>query len=180
MALSKERKEELIAQYEGWLRDSRAIFLTEYTGLSMAAIDKLRDSIREAGGEFHVMKNTLGKLAFERAGLDVPEEYLTGSTALGIAFEDAPAVAKAIAEFAKEAEVVKIKGGFLGSEHLSQQAVNRLATLPPLPVVRSQVLAMLVTPATQLTRLLAEPGRQIAQVLKAYADSAGVPEPVES
>jgi large subunit ribosomal protein L10 len=111
--------------------------------------------------------------------LDVPAEYLTGSTALGIAFEDAPAVAKAIADFAREAEVVKIKGGFLGSEHLSEKSVTRLATLPPLPVVRGQLLAMLVTPGTQLTRLLAEPGRQIAQVLKAFADSNDTPEPVE-
>jgi large subunit ribosomal protein L10 len=171
LALSKERKEELVAQYEGWLRDSHAVFLTEYTGLNMAAIDKLRASVREAGGEFHVMKNTLGKLAFERAGLDVPEEFLTGSTALGVAFEDAPAVAKAIADFAKDVEAVKIKGGFLGTERLSQQSAIRLATLPPLPVVRSQLLAMFNTPATQLVRLLAEPGRQIAQVVKAFSES---------
>lgn len=180
MALSKEKKEELVSQYEGWLRDSRAVFLTEYTGLNVAAFDKLRASVREAGGEFHVMKNTLGKLAFEKAGLDLPAEYLVGSTALGIAFEDAPAVAKAIAEFGKEAEAIKIKGGFIGNEHLSQQAVMRLATLPSLPVVRAQLLATLVAPATQLARLLAEPGRQIAQVLKAYSDSGAMPEPAES
>jgi large subunit ribosomal protein L10 len=170
LALSKEEKQTIVAEYEDWLKKSEAIFLTEYTGLTMPAFDELRKRIREAGGEFHVVKNTLGKVAFKSAGLDVPQEYLLGSTALGIAFSDAPGVAKAIADFAKDKEAVKIKGGFLGSKHLSSQEVVRLATLPPLPVVRAQFLALLNTPATQLTRLLAEPGRRIAQVLKAYAD----------
>lgn len=170
MALSKERKQAILAEYEEWLKKSEAVFLTEYSGLTMPSFDELRKRIREAGGEYHVVKNTLGKLAFKAAGYDVPEETMLGSTAIGLAFSDAPGVAKVIADFAKEKEAVKIKGGFLGKQLMTQQQVMRLATLPPLPVVRSQFLAMLNTPATQLTRLLAEPGRRVAQVLKAYAD----------
>ncbi len=170
MALSKEKKQELLAEYEAWLAKSEAVFLTEYTGLTMPDFNELRKRIREIGGEFHVVKNTLGKRAFQNAGLDVPAEYLLGSTALGLAFSDAPGVAKAIADFAKEKEAVKIKGGFLGKQHMTQDAVMRLATLPPMPVVRSQLLAMFNTPATQLVRVLSEPGRQVAQVLKAFAD----------
>ncbi len=170
MALSKEEKQTIVSEYEGWLKKSEAVFLTEYTGLSMPAFDELRKRVRKAGGEYHVMKNTLGKLAFKSAGLDLPAEYLLGSTALGLAFSDAPGVAKAIADFAKEKEAVKIKGGFLGTKPLTSQEVVRLATLPSLPVIRAQFLALLNTPATQLTRLLAEPGRRVAQVLKAYAD----------
>lgn len=170
MALSKEEKQTIVSEYEDWLKRSEAVFLTEYTGLTMPAFDELRRRIREAGGEFHVIKNTLGKRAFESAGLDVPAEQLLGSTALGLAFSDAPGVAKALADFAKEKDALKIKGGFLGAKPLSSQEVIRLATLPSLPVVRAQFLALLNTPATQLTRLLAEPGRRVAQVLKAYAD----------
>lgn len=170
MALSKEEKQTIVAVYEDWLKKSEAVFLTEYTGLTMPAFDELRKRVREAGGEYHVMKNTLGKLAFKSVGLDLPAEYLLGSTALGVAYSDAPGVAKAIADFAKDKEAVKIKGGFLGTKRLTSQEVVRLATLPPLPVVRAQFLAMLNTPATQLTRLLAEPGRRVAQVLKAFAD----------
>lgn len=174
MALSKEKKQAIVAEYEGWLKKSEAVFLTEYTGLTMPAFDELRRRIREAGGEFHVIKNTLGKLALKSAGLDAPEEMLLGSTAIGLAFSDAPGVAKAIADFAKEREALKIKGGFLGKQYVSKQEVTRLATLPPLPVVRSQLLAMLNTPATQLVRLLNEPGRRVAQVLKAYADKSAM------
>jgi large subunit ribosomal protein L10 len=170
LALSKDRKQAILAQYEEWLSKSEAIFVTEYSGLSMPDFDELRKRIREAGGEFHVVKNTLGKRAFQAAGIDMPEELLLGSSAVGLAFTDAPGVAKAIADFAKDKEAVKIKGGFLGKQSLGAAEVARLATLPPLPVVRAQLLAMLNTPATQLTRLLAEPGRRVAQVLKAYAD----------
>jgi len=170
LALSKEKKQAIVAEYEGWLNKSEAVFLTEYSGLTMPGFDELRKRIREAGGEFHVMKNTLGKLAFKSAGLDGPAETMLGSTAIGLAFSDAPGVAKAIADFAKDKEAIKIKGGFLGRQYLTGQEVARLATLPPLPVVRSQFLAMLNAPATQLVRLLNEPGRRVAQVLKAYAD----------
>lgn len=180
MALSKDKKDELVTKYESWIKDSEAIYLTEYSGLDMPAIDDLRAKIREAGGEFHIMKNRLGKLAFASAGYEIPEEYLLGSTAVGLAFEDAPGVAKALADFAKDAESIKIKGGFLEGEHLSKEEISRLATLPPLPVVQAQFLALLNTPATQLARLLTEPSRQIAQVLKAFADSGASPEPVEN
>jgi large subunit ribosomal protein L10 len=170
LALSKERKLAILAEYEAWLAKAEAVFLTEYTGLTVPDLEALRSRIREVGGEFHVVKNTLGKIAFKKAGLDVPAEQLLGSTAIGLAFTDAPGVAKVIADFAKEKQAVKVKGGFLGKQFLSQPEVLRLATLPPLPVVRSQLLALLNTPATQLVRLLAEPGRRVAQVIKAYAD----------
>jgi large subunit ribosomal protein L10 len=170
LALSKDRKQAILAQYEEWLSKSEAIFVTEYSGLTMPDFDELRKRIREAGGEFHIVKNTLGKRAFQSAGIEVPDSFLVGSTAMGLAFSDAPGVAKAIADFAKDKEAVKIKGGFLGKQSMAAADVARLATLPPLPVVRAQLLAMLNTPATQLTRLLAEPGRRVAQVLKAYAD----------
>lgn len=180
MALSKEKKEELVALYESWIKDSEAIYLTEYSGLDMSAIDDLRGKMREAGGEFHIMQNRLGKLAFAAAGYEIPEEYLEGSTAVGLAFEDAPGVAKVISEFAKEAKMIKIKGGFLEGEHFSAEQISRLATLPPLPVVRGQLLAMFNAPATQISRILAEPGRQVAQVLKAFADAGASPEPATS
>ncbi|UYN92227.1 MAG: 50S ribosomal protein L10 [Anaerolineales bacterium] len=172
MALSKEKKQSISAQYEQWLGNSEAVFLTEYSGLSMPAFDELRKRIREAGGEFHVIKNTLGRRAFKAAGYEVPEADLLGSTAVGLAFSDAPAVAKALTDFAKDQEAVKIKSGFLGKDYLSKQDVTRLATLPALPVVRSQFLALLNTPATQLVRLLNEPGRRVAQVIKANAEKA--------
>lgn len=171
MALTKKRKEEVVDQYEKWLKESQSVVLTEYTGLNVAAMNELRGKIREVGGEFHVIKNTLAKRAFASAGLDAPDEYFLGSTALGIAFEDPTDVVKAISDYSKETEFVIIKGGFMGDQHMTADEVKALADLPPMPVVRGQLLGVLMAPASKLTRLLAEPGRQVAQVLKAYAES---------
>jgi large subunit ribosomal protein L10 len=170
LAFSKERKKEIVATYQDWLGNSQAVFLAEYTGLSMNDMDALRDKVREVGGEFHVIKNTLGKIAFEESGYQVPEDLFLGSTAAGFAFEDAPAMAKALADFSKSVGFLQFKGGYLEKDMLSVEEIKSLAALPPLPIVRAQLLSTLIAPATQLARVLAEPARQIAAVLQAFAD----------
>lgn len=177
MAISKERKDELTAQYDQWVNSSRAMIMAEYTGLGMKQIDVLRSKVREVGGEFHIVKNTLGKRAFSQAGFEVPEDYFTGSTAIVFAFEDAPATAKAVMEYTRTTEFLKVKGGFLGKNVITADAVKSLADMPPLPVLRAQLLGTLLAPAGKLVRTLAEPGRQIAAVVKAYSEpeSANAP-----
>lgn len=175
MAVSKERKNEIVATYQEWLDKSQAVYLAEYIGLSVKDLDALRDKVREVGGEFHIIKNTLGKLAFEGAGYDVPPEYFLGSTAAGFAFEDAPAMAKAMADFSKSVQFLKFKGGYLETNILSAEEIKALAALPPLPVLRAQLLGTLMAPANQLVRTLAEPGRQMAAVLQAFVDAEAAP-----
>jgi large subunit ribosomal protein L10 len=172
LALTKERKKELQAQYEAWFKDSEAFVLTEYTGLTMPQMTELRTKIREAGGEFHVIKNTLGARALEAVGMEVPDGTFVGSTAVGIAYEDPPGVAKAIKDFGKEFEFVKIKCGVMDGKTMDAAEINALAELPPLPVVRGQLLGVISAPASKLVRTLSEPGRSLAQVLKAHADAA--------
>lgn len=171
MAITEERKKELVASYQQRLRDSRAVILTEYIGLSMKDLDNLRSKVREIGGEFHVVKNTLGEVAFKEAGMPVPEGYFENSTAIGFAFEDAPVMAKTLIDFARTVEFLKIKGGYLDTQVLTPDQVRALAELPPLPVLRAQLLGTLMAPASRLARTLAEPARQIAAVIRAYSDT---------
>jgi large subunit ribosomal protein L10 len=175
LAISKERKNELIENYIKWMNQSRAFIVTEYIGLSMKELDDLRNKVRETGGEFHVVKNTLGKLAFDQAGLPYEEDVFVGSTAFGFAFEDAPAMAKTMTDFAKSSEFLKIKAGYLGKQPLTAAAVRSLAELPPLPVMQAKLLGVFTAPASKLAAVLAEPGRQVAAVIKAYADSGSTP-----
>jgi large subunit ribosomal protein L10 len=175
LAISKERKEEAITHYIEWANRSRALFITEYRGLNMKQIDDLRAKIRDAGGEFHIVKNTLGKLAFEQEGLPLPENYFEGSTAISFAFENAPSVAKAMTDFARTSDFLKIKGGFLDKRPINAEDVQALADLPPLPVVRAQLLGTILAPASQLARTLAEPARQMAAVFQAYVDKENAP-----
>ena len=175
MAITKKQKEELVAQYQEWLTKSQAVFLAEYLGLSMKEMEELRGKIREAGGEFHVIKNTLAKIAMEKADYPSSDQYFEGSTAAGFAFQEAPKIAKTMADFAKSSEALKIKGGFLDAQQLTTEQINALAELPPLPVIRAQLLATLMAPAEKLARTLAEPARQLAFVIKAYAEKEVAP-----
>lgn len=170
MAISKKHKEELVEEYQEWLKQSRAVIVTEYVGLTMKDMDNLRNRIREAGGEFHVIKNTLAELAVEQAGYPLPEDFFQGSTAAGFAFEDAPGLAKVMTEFARTVEFLKIKGGYLGDHPVTANQIQALADLPPLPVMRARLLGTILAPASKLARTLTEPGRQVAAVIKAYAD----------
>jgi large subunit ribosomal protein L10 len=172
LAKSKQQKETILAQYVEWLGKSQAVVLVEYTGVTMKNLDTIRAKVRETGGEFHIVKNTLAKLALEKAGHSVPADYMERSTALGFAFGDVAGFTKALNEVTKGMEAIKIKGGYLGAEMLNAAQVKALANLPPLPVVRSQLLGMLQAPAGKLVRTLAEPGHQVASVLRAYADKA--------
>jgi large subunit ribosomal protein L10 len=178
LAISEKRKKEVVGEYQDWFEKSKAVILTEYTGLSMKDMDALRTKVREAGGEFHVLKNTLAQKAFEGAGYQAPSDFFEGSTAAGFAFQDAPALAKTMTDFAKTAEFLKVKGGYLQNRPMSAAQVSALANLPPLPVMRAQLLGTILAPASQLARTLAEPARQIAAVLKGYADQDAAIEPV--
>jgi len=175
LAISKQRKNELVALYSAQLKRSQAVIVTEYSGLSMKQIDDLRSKVREAGGEFHIVKNTLGQVAFGAAGLGYSERYLKGSTAVVFAYQDPPGMAKVITDFARTSEYVRVKGGYLGQNPMSAEDVKALADLPPLPVMRAQLLGVLSAPASKLVRTLAEPARQVAAVLKAYADKDAAP-----
>lgn len=175
MAITKERKNELVTQYTEWVKNSKALVLTQYVGLTMKDIDDLRAKVRENGGEFHIIKNTLAKRAFEQAGVSIQQEMLEGSTAIVFAYEDAPATVKIVTEFVRSSEFLKIKGGFLEKQALSGDEIKALAELPPLPIVRGQILGMLLAPASKLARTLAEPGRMIAAVIKAHAEPEATP-----
>lgn len=172
MAISKQHKNEMISQYVTWLNQSKALVVAEYTGMTMKDMDNLRTKVREAGGEFHIIKNTLGRLAFEQAGYTAPGTQFEGSTAVAFAFNDAPAVAKIMSEQAKSLESLKIKGGYLDKNLIDAVQVKALADLPPLPVMRAQLLGTILAPAGKLVRTLAEPGRMLAAVMQAKVDQA--------
>jgi large subunit ribosomal protein L10 len=172
LAISKEHKDQLVSQYGDLLKNSQAMIVAEYKGMKQQDLDTLRGKIREIGGEFHIVKNTLLRLAVKNAGLPVQEAFFEGSSAVIFALKDAPATAKSVAEFAKGSEVFKVKGGYLENKLLTAAGVKSLADMPPLPVMRAQFLGVLLAPASKLVRTLAEPARGLAAVIKAHAEPA--------
>ena len=172
MALSKQKKNEVVEQYKGWLNNSQSMILVEYTGATMKDMENIRAQVRESDGEFHVVKNTLIKLALEASGFAIPEGLLENSSAASFAFSDPAATAKALSDAAKGLEAIKVKGGYMGTEVLDTERVKALADLPPLPVVRGQLLGVLQAPAGKLVRTVAEPARSLAAVFRAYSEQA--------
>jgi large subunit ribosomal protein L10 len=170
LAISREKKEEMVADYADNLSRSRAMILTDYRGLTVANITQLRQNLREVDGAFQVVKNTLFQRALEQAGMPVPTEHLEGPLAVGFCFGDTPPVAKALVDFAKQVEMLQIKGAILGTELLDAQGVRGLADLPPRDVLRAQLLAAIQGPMSNLVSVLAAPMREIAQVLKARSE----------
>ncbi len=170
MAITKQRKEEVLETYRDWLKRSQAVILVEYTGATMKNMDGIRSKIREVGGEFHVVKNTLVRRVFSDNGWNLPEGYFTKSTAVSFAFTDPAATAKALSDATKSMAFVKVKGGFMAGQALNPAQVKALSELPPLPVVRAQLLGVLQAPAGKLVRTIAEPARSLASVFRAYSE----------
>lgn len=172
MAISKQRKEEVQARYSDWVRRSQAVILVEYSGANMKSIDAIRAKIREAGGEFHVVKNTLVRRVFAEHGMEFPSDYLIKSTAISFAFTDPASTAKALTDATKGNEFVKVKGGMMDGKALNPAQVKALSDMPPLPVMRATLLGVLQAPAGKLVRTLAEPARGLAAVIKARSETA--------
>lgn len=173
MAISKERKDELVAQYTDLLNNSRAVFITEYTGLNVKDINQLRLEVRKAEGAFHVTKNTLLRLALKEANRPVPEEMLLGQVATGFALNEAPTLAKALTDFAKDQENLVIKGAILGNDILTAEQVSNLANLPSRDELRAQIIGLISAPAQNIASVIAGGVRQVVNVLDAYAKKDG-------
>jgi len=169
LAFTKKQKGDMTAHYEKWLSDSQAVYVLDYTKMTMKEVDAFRAKARENGSEIHLVKNTLFTNALKSQGYPVPDIF-EGTSLVGFAYNDPPALAKTFTDFIKGSETRRIKGGFLGKEVITDAQVKALAALPSLPVMRATLLGVLQAPASMLVRTLAEPARSLAAVLKAYSE----------
>ncbi|MCA9900717.1 MAG: 50S ribosomal protein L10 [Ardenticatenaceae bacterium] len=171
MAITKARKEELLAQYDELIKNSRAIFLAEYSGMNVKQMNALRDKVYEANGAFHVTKNTLFRIALEKSDKTLPDDFLAGQLATGFALAEAPSLAKALVDYAKDDEKVTLRGGFFGNEFMTAEQVEALAKLPSLDELRSQIIGLIDGPARNVASIVASGVRQVVNVIDAYAKS---------
>jgi large subunit ribosomal protein L10 len=175
LAISKKKKQTMIGEYVAMLSDAKAVLVTEYRGMTVADITRLRRQIEESGAHYVVVKNTLFKRALVQVGLPVPEELLTGPVAVGIVPRDAAAASKTLADFGVTNELLVIKGGLLGERQMNKAQVLSLATLPSREVLLSQVLAGLQSPIAGLVNVLNGPIRGLVYVLQARSDQLAGP-----
>ena len=165
----KTDKERIVAELVEDLTSAETLLVADYRGLTNKQLEALRDQLLRHGARFRIVKNTLTRRAAHAAKADSLLELLEGPTA--IAFVDTSgdpaAVAKALAATAKETNVLALRGGVLEGKQLSADEIDRLATLPPVDVLRGQLVGAVVAPLTQLLALVSAPLRDLHGLIEA-------------
>ena len=157
--MQKADKERVIEELTERLRSADTLLVADYRGLTNSELANLRVKLLDHGAKLSVVKNTLTRRAAEAAGADALLALLEGPTAIAFVESsgDPAAVAKALAATAKESNVLTLRGGMLEGKTLSGDEVDRLATLPPVDVLRAQLVGAIVAPITQLLALVSAP-----------------------
>jgi large subunit ribosomal protein L10 len=171
----KEDKERVVAELTEKLRLSETLIVADYRGLTMPQIDGLRAKLIEHGARLNVVKNTLTRRAAEAAGADALLALLEGPSAIAFieADGDLVAVAKALAQSARDTKVLEIRGGVMQGRMISGADVEELAKLPPFDVLRGQVLAAIIAPLTQLVALVTTPLQDLYGLIDARIEQLG-------
>ena len=168
----------VVAEVRQRFESTDAALLTEYRGIDVASMQELRRSLRAAGGDYKIYKNTLVRRAVEGLDLGI-DDLLLGPTAIAFVTgseerpADAAAVAKALKDFAKTNEHLVVKGGVLGGALLSADEATALADLPSREVLLAQLAGALQAPLTKTARLLDALPQKFAYAMQALVEKGG-------
>lgn len=168
-----QEKADAIDDLADRLTRAKLAILTDYRGLDVAGLQGLRATLRPLNAEFRIAKNTLTRIASEKAGIDGLTPMLDGPLALVLAFDDVVAPSKAISDFARSSRILTIKGGVLENAIVSAKQIEDLATLPSRDELLGKLLGLLNSPIQGLVNALSSPSRSLVQVINAYAQQQG-------
>ncbi|WP_277630326.1 50S ribosomal protein L10 [Atopococcus tabaci] len=154
-----EKKQQIVEDLTKKFEAAASVVVVDYRGLTVDEVTDLRKQLRDAGVEMRVLKNTMLRRAAVAAGLEGMDDIFKGPTAVAFSNEDVVAPAKIMADFAKDAEALEIKGGVIEGKVASADEINAVAKLPS----REGLLSMLLS-------VLQAPVRNTALAVKAVAD----------
>ncbi|HEX8769793.1 MAG TPA: 50S ribosomal protein L10, partial [Acidimicrobiales bacterium] len=172
MGIENPRPEKVavVDEVRNRMSSSSAALLTEYRGLTVDEMARLRSAVRDAGGHYKVYKNTLVRLAVRDLGLPELDAMLVGPTAIAFVDGDAVLVAKSLRDFARGAPALVVKGGVLGSAVLSAADAAALAEVAPRDVILARLAGALAAPMVQMAGLLQALPRNLAYGLSALLE----------
>lgn len=172
MAITRERKEELVAQYGDLLSTTGGFVVTAYNKMTVKQVNDIRNRLADVNGKYIVTKNTLFTLALKNGGWPVPEDLLLGPVAVAFGDSNFPAVAKVVVGLLKDyEEIIQIKGGVMDGQILSPKEVEAVSNLPSLDELRAQIAGLISQPAAGLVSVLNAGVASLPQVLQAYVAS---------
>ena len=163
------QKTDKVAEIKDRLNASGGVIMADYRGLSVKEMQELRTTVRQAGGEVKVYKNTLTEIAVRELAMPSMDDFLVGPTAFIFAGEDPVAPAKALMGFAKEHAALEVKGGFVQNAVVDAAAVKAIAALPSREELIAKLLGTMLNPLTNTVRILNAPVGALARAINAVA-----------
>ena len=164
MPLTRENKSELLEEYEQGLAASPHAFLLGYQGIKVPQVTALREKVRQTGGEYVVVKNTIALRAIDGNALGQLKEHFVGPTAVAFG-SDPVALAKALTDFAKDVPVLQFKAGLVEGRAVPAAQIKDIASLPSREELIAKLLFLIQSPVTRFVRVLAALPQSLVVVL---------------
>jgi len=152
--MPSEKNQDELAQLTEKLDKAKAVYFTDFVGLDVSSITELRSEFFKASIEFKVAKNTLLKLAAENINLEGLDDFLVGSTAIAISYDEPTAPAKVLKKFTEDHDKPEVKAILFDGEVLDGSEYLKFATLPTKDELLTKLVLMLNSPITILARTL--------------------------
>src|SRR5262245_14081663 len=166
----RPEKQNLTKEYVARLNASPFFIVVEYKGLKVGHMTELRKRLGKANAEVHVVKNSIFRIAAKEAGVADMNGSLAGQMAVVTGQKDISSAAKVVKTFGSEFDKLKTAFGYCNNSRRGDSDIIALSDLPSIEVLRSKLLGLLNTPATQLVTVLNAPASQFARVLQAKVE----------
>ena len=167
---TKAFKSEKIDAIKANIDKARVAIITEYKGLSVEEITKLRREVQKGGGDYMVTKNTLTKIAVKGTPYELLTEKMSGPIALAFGFEDPVSPAKAVAKFIKDTKKGEILGAVLDGKLLTAEETKALANLPSKAELYAKMLGSINSPASGIVGSINAVMAQLTRAMAAVRD----------
>jgi large subunit ribosomal protein L10 len=167
----KAEKEKTVSELKEKLSGTRSLFLTDFRGLNVEEMSKLRRDLKKGGAEYKITKNTLIRMAAQHSEFEVIVDYLKGPTGLVFSYQDPVSPAKVLYEIHQKIEKPKIKAIWMEGRLLDENYLKRLATLPPREVILVKVISGLNAPLSNFVGTLQGMLRNLVGVIEAIKET---------
>ena len=171
--MNRKEKAQVVSDLGERVKGFQAVVLTNYRGLNVEQINHLRQRLREEKISYHVVKNTLMKLASRGTDLEKLDNYFEGPTAMAISYGDPVLLAKILSEFTKTQPSLEIKVGLIQGKVASPEELKSLATMPSREVLFGQILGGIQGTASQLGGVIYNAVQQALGIIQARVDQLG-------
>ncbi len=165
MPLTRSDKEQLLEQYENGLAKAPHAFLVGYQGITVPQVTELRNRVRNSGGEYVVVKNTVALRAIDSKALAQLKEHFVGPTAVVFSAKDPVALAKALTDSVKDMPALQFKAGMVEGRAIGAEQIKDIASLPSREALIAKLLFLLQSPIVRLARVLAAVPQSFVSVL---------------